>query len=156
MNMTAADVMIRDVVVVTEATPLREVARLFADHRISGVPVVDQAGSLVGVISESDIVRRANSIGGWSPTIVGQIMTRPAVTVPPGEPLSRVCQLMSGRRIHRIVVVEDERILGILTSMEILGAVASHFGAVSAVETGGSDAGGGQQQAWSAATKPTS
>lgn len=127
MDLRAADVMIKDVLTVTEATPLKEVARLFSEERITGAPVVDSEGNLLGVISETDIIRKTNSIGAWSPSTVGQIMTRPAVTVSPDEPLQRVCELMSNRRIHRIVVAEGRKVVGIITTMDILKAIADRL-----------------------------
>ena len=126
MGLTAADVMIRSVVTVTESTSLKEVVRLFSERRITGAPVVNDEGELVGVISESDIVRKSNSIGAWSPDNAGQIATKPAVTIAPGETLQRICELMSNRRIHRVVVAEGKNISGIITTMDILKAIANH------------------------------
>lgn len=126
MALTAADVMIRDVVTVSETTPLKEVARLFAEKRITGAPVVNAQGELIGVISETDIIRKSNSIGAWSPDKAGQVATKPAVTVAPNESLQRVCELMFNRRIHRVVVAEGSSIAGIITTMDILKAIASH------------------------------
>jgi CBS domain-containing protein len=54
-------------------------------------------------------------------------MTRPAVTVSPDETLQRVCEMMHNRRIHRVVVAEGNRIKGILTTMDILRAIATHL-----------------------------
>jgi CBS domain-containing protein len=125
MNLRASDVMVKDVLTVTERMSLKEVTRIFAERKIRGAPVVDDKGNLLGVISETDIMRKTTSIGAWSPSVVGQIMTRPAVTVPPDEPLRRVCELMHNRDIHRVVVAEGGRIAGIITTMDILKAVAS-------------------------------
>lgn len=126
MALTAADVMIRDVVTVSETTPLKEVARLFAEKRITGAPVVNAQDELIGVISETDIIRKSNSIGAWSPDKAGQVATKPAVSVAPNESLQRVCELMYNRRIHRVVVAEGHAIAGIITTMDILKAIATH------------------------------
>lgn len=128
MTLYAADVMIKDVVTVTDATPLKEMATLFRERKITGAPVVDANGDLVGVISETDVIRKTNSIGAWSPANAGQIMTRNAVTVAPTETLQRVCELMYNRRIHRVVVAEGRKICGIITTMDILRAIATHLG----------------------------
>ncbi|MCG3161165.1 MAG: Inosine-5'-monophosphate dehydrogenase [Acidobacteria bacterium] len=127
MTLHASDVMIKDVITVTDSTPLKDVARMFIEKRITGAPVVNADGELVGVISETDIVRKTNNIGAWSPSTAGQIMTKPAVTVAPGETLQRVCEMMYNRRIHRIVVAEGKQIKGILTTMDILRAIATHL-----------------------------
>src|SRR5262245_52441172 len=127
MTLYASDVMVKDVITVTESMPLKDVARMFVEKKITGAPVVNAEGELVGVISETDIIRKTTSIGAWSPSTVGQIMTRPAVTVSPDETLHRVCEMMYNRRIHRVVVAEGNRIKGILTSMDILRAIAMHL-----------------------------
>ena len=125
MSLLASDVMINDVVVVSESTPLKEVAKIFSDRKITGAPVVNPAGELVGVISETDIIRKSTSIGAWSPSTAGQIMTKPPVAVAPDTTLQRVCELMYNRRIHRVVVAEGSQIRGIITTMDILRAIAT-------------------------------
>jgi predicted transcriptional regulator len=124
MTMHASDVMIQDVLTVPESMPLKEVARLLAEKQITGAPVVNAKGEVVGVISETDIIRKSNSIGAWSPSTAGQIMTRPAVAVAPGDTLQRVCELMYNRRIHRVVVADGAQIHGIITTMDILRSIA--------------------------------
>ncbi|HEY7181654.1 MAG TPA: CBS domain-containing protein [Blastocatellia bacterium] len=125
MTLYASDVMVKDVITVAESMLLKDVARMFVEKKITGAPVVNARGELVGVISETDIIRKTTSIGAWSPSTVGQIMTKPAVTVPPGESLQRVCEMMYNRRIHRVVVAEGSQIKGILTTMDILRAIAT-------------------------------
>jgi CBS domain-containing protein len=125
MSLLASDVMINDVVVVTESTPLKEVAKIFAERKITGAPVIDADGELVGVISETDIIRKSTSIGAWSPSTAGQIMTKPPVAVAPETTLQRVCELMFNRRIHRVVVADGPHIKGIITTMDILRAIAT-------------------------------
>ncbi len=127
MTLHASDVMIKDVVTVAETMPLKEITILFKEKKITGAPVVDANGELVGVISETDIIRKTTSIGAWSPSTAGQIMTRNAVTVAPDEALQRVCELMYNRRIHRVVVAEGKQIRGIITTMDILRAIATHL-----------------------------
>lgn len=127
MTLYAADVMVSDVLVVNETTPLKEVAALFKEKKITGVPVVNAAGELRGVVSESDIIRKTNNIGAWSPSTAGQVMTSNAVTVEPTETLQRVCELMYNRRIHRVVVTEGRQIRGIITTMDVLRAIATHL-----------------------------
>src|SRR5262245_56075098 len=124
MTLTASDVMIKDVITVNESTPLKEVARLFGERKITGAPVINEQGKLVGVISETDIIRKTTSIGAWSPSLAGQIMTKPVVTVAPTDTLQRVCELMYNRRIHRVVVAEESTIVGIITTMDILRSIA--------------------------------
>jgi CBS domain-containing protein len=125
LTLYASDVMIKEVLTIKESTPLKEVAKLLSERKITGAPVVNENGDLVGVISETDIIRKTNSIGAWSPSTAGQIMTKPAVTVSPNETLQRICELMYNRSIHRVVVAEDKKIVGIITTMDILRAIAT-------------------------------
>jgi CBS domain-containing protein len=127
MTLYASDVMVKEVITVTESMPLKDVARMFIEKKITGAPVVNAKSELVGVISETDIIRKTTSIGAWSPSTVGQIMTKPAITVSPDETLQRVCEMMYNRRIHRVVVAEGARIKGILTTMDILRAIATNL-----------------------------
>ena len=126
MTLLASDVMVKDVITVNETTLLKDVTKMFGENRITGVPVVNAESELVGVLSETDIIRKTTSIGAWSPKTAGQIMTKPAVTVAPDETLQRVCELMHNRRIHRVVVAEGKQIKGIITTMDILRAIATH------------------------------
>ncbi len=125
MTLYAADVMVSDVLTVREDTPLKEVAALLKERKITGVPVVNAEGELRGVLSESDIVRKTTSIGAWSPNNAGQVMTSNAVTVAPTETLQRVCELMYNRRIHRVIVAEGTQIRGIITTMDVMRAIAT-------------------------------
>ena len=127
MTLHASDVMIKDVITVSESTPLKDVTKMFSERKITGAPVINAKGELVGVISETDIIRKTNNIGAWSPSTAGQIMTKPAVTVAPDETLQRVSEMMYNRRIHRVVVAEGTQIRGILTTMDILRAIATHL-----------------------------
>ncbi|MFN0112478.1 MAG: HPP family protein [Blastocatellia bacterium] len=124
MALRAADVMIKDVITVNEKTLLKDVTKIFAEKHITGAPVVNEAGELVGVISKTDILRKTISIGAWSPSNAGQIMTKPAITVAPEETLQGICELMLERRIHRVVVAEGAKINGIITTMDILRVIA--------------------------------
>lgn len=124
MTLLASDVMVKDVITVNETTLLKDVTKMFSENSITGVPVVNAESQLVGVLSETDIIRKTTSIGAWSPKTAGQIMTKPAVTVAPDETLQRVCELMHNCRIHRVVVAEGKQIKGIITTMDILRAIA--------------------------------
>ena len=125
MTLYASDVMIKDVITISESTSLKDVTKMFAEKQITGAPVVNAQGELTGVISETDIIRKTTSIGTWSPNTAGQIMTKPAVAVALNDTLLCVCELMSNRRIHRVVVAEGSRIVGIITTMDIMRAIAA-------------------------------
>jgi CBS domain-containing protein len=142
--MTIRDVMTQRVVTVQAATPLREVARLLDSGRISGLPVVDEIGAVVGVVSEADFLvkaqgpdavqhRRLSRLLGDSiatrdqlakvnATTAGEAMTSPAITIAPGRRINEAAHLMTSQRVNRLPVVEDGRLVGIVTRSDIVRA----------------------------------
>ena len=141
--MKVVDLMTTRVATVRPETPLKEVARVLAEHRVSGVPVVDAEQRVLGVVSEADFLEReaegslprtswlARMISSddhsamrarLAATTAGAAMSTPAVTVGPGATIKEAAALMSARAINRLPVVEDGRLLGIVTRADILDA----------------------------------
>ena len=143
----AADLMTKEPVTIGADTTMRQLARLFEEHEVSGFPVVNDAGQLVGVVSQTDLIRRCLSpIGDEAPgfffqeiaeqlgeeaelepealIIVADIMTTDVVTAKPQDTLASVSRLMTGGRVHRVVVVDPDNIpVGIITTMDMLKAL---------------------------------
>jgi len=145
-DLTAADVMSRDVVVVPLDMDLRSAAHLLSQARVSGAPVIDRLGRCIGVVSATDFVHWAEDVregarraracvcSDWQvidpselPTdAVAAYMTADPVTAPDTTPLADVARMMLDAHIHRVVIVdENNRPLGIVSSTDILAAVAS-------------------------------
>lgn len=142
--MTVRDVMASPVVTVRRETPLKDVARLLINNGVSGVPVVDDAGSVVGVVSEGDFLvkeqgaaeihhRRLARLFGESSEAraqlekveartAGEAMTSPAITVAPGSAIRDAAALMTRRSVNRLPVVDDGRLVGIVTRADLLRA----------------------------------
>jgi CBS domain-containing protein len=130
-ELTAADLMTIEPIVVSYDALIEEAERLIRDHHVSGLPVVDQDGVLVGVISQTDFVHLADpdvrslirraSVG----IRVGEVMSRPAVTVLLTTTLVEAARLMTQERIHRVVVVDEKgRPLGVLAAMDFVALFA--------------------------------
>ncbi|MFF7678955.1 CBS domain-containing protein [Actinacidiphila glaucinigra] len=133
-------VMTADVVSVREGVPFEDVVALFARHRISGLPVVDDDDKVLGVVSETDLMLRQASrqdgtrrrLPTLSPTgrrnaarararTAGQLMSSPAVTVSAGESIAVAGRTMAEHRVNRLPVVDDEdRLVGIVTRGDLL------------------------------------
>jgi CBS domain-containing protein len=139
--------MTRDPVCVSPSTTIRELGRVFEENEISGVPVVNQLGKVIGLVSKTDLIRacsegtadippaflfevlceqgaddEANEAIPEPLVCVDDFMTEDPVTVPLGEPIASVAKLMFDRRIHRVIVVDEEDMpLGIITSLDLLG-----------------------------------
>lgn len=145
--MKASDVMVREVVTIgTEAT-VQEAAALLLKHRISGVPVVDASGKVVGVVTEGDLLHRAEAgteqRPSWLSLIftsnqslaadyvkshsrkVTDVMTRKVITVPPSTPLHEIATLFEKHGIKRVPVVDAGRLVGIVSRSNLIQAVAA-------------------------------
>lgn len=142
----ARDVMTEEPVCVDPQASIRELARLFEEHEISGAPVVNQSGQLIGIVSKTDLIRRcADGVDDMPPAYLFEIlseqgesedvsevmpeplicvedfMTDDPVTVSPETPVNVIADRMSELGIHRVVVVDKEQIpVGIVTSLDLL------------------------------------
>ncbi|MEU8585848.1 CBS domain-containing protein [Streptomyces sp. NPDC048664] len=137
-------VMTTEVVRARYATPLKEVARLLADHRISGLPVVDTDGKVIGVVSATDLVTRQSEAlatvestrdrGSAEPMprgrarttqpaafTAGRLMTVPPVTVHADATIAQAARTMAERHVERLPVLDEEdRLVGIVTRRDLL------------------------------------
>ncbi len=146
-ELKAKDLMSPDPVCVSPATRMRELARMFEDHEISGVPVVDQSGKVVGIVTKSDLIRRCSEGAEDVPPAylfevlleqegdeaasevipeplicVEDFMTEDPLMVSPELSASAVARLMYDHRVHRVIVADNEKFpIGIITSMDMLG-----------------------------------
>jgi CBS-domain-containing membrane protein len=129
--LTVADLMTLDPVVIGVDAALEDAERLMRDRHISGLPVVDQHGALVGVISQTDVLED----GGPSMALllrrrpsglrVGELMSSPAVTVAMPAPLVEAARLMRDNRIHRVVAVDEHgRPVGVLAASDFVALYA--------------------------------
>ncbi|MGZ6268976.1 MAG: CBS domain-containing protein [Candidatus Limnocylindrales bacterium] len=126
---TVGELMTRDPVVVRADTSLKEAAGLLDQYRISGLPVVDAAGVLVGVLSQTDLVRaRATEHlwTNWPGLAVRHLMTQPALTIAVSASLGEAARLMEERHVHRLVVVADDgrSPIGIVSTTDLVRVMA--------------------------------
>lgn len=140
--MLARDVMKKEVLSISPDHSVSHAARTMLENHISGLPVCDDRGRLVGILSEGDLMRRAElgsvswrDIAGvrtkpesfikghsWR---VGDVMTQPAVTVDEDMPVGGVAELMAAKGIKRIPVMRAEEMVGIISRSDILCAIAA-------------------------------
>jgi CBS domain-containing protein len=154
----AKDVMTTDPVCVRPSTTIRELARVFEENEISGAPVVDQIGTVIGIVSKTDLIRRCSEGAADIPPAylfeilseqghgdeheisevipepllcVQDLMTADPVMVSPEESAVKIAREMFERRIHRVVVVDEEKLpVGMITSLDLLGALSHQAGSV--------------------------
>jgi CBS domain-containing protein len=146
--MNAADIMMRSVVSVTPEATVADAARLMLSHRISGLPVIDRDGGLVGIISEGDMLRRAEIgtlrrrrrwFGFFSAPgrlaqdyaqahagKVADVMTETVVTIGPDAPIEEIVRLMERRHVKRLPIIDPGigagRLVGIVTRADLVRA----------------------------------
>jgi CBS domain-containing protein len=144
--MEARDVMTADVATISPDNGVRQAARLMLRHGVSGLPVIDDRGQLVGVITEGDLMRRSE-LGFGSFTTTGEppassverarayvkanawrvadVMSRDPVVVVEETPLSRVAALMDEHAVKRLPVVRGAALVGVVSRADLLRAVAA-------------------------------
>lgn len=148
MTKTAADVMTHGVLTVDPDWSISELATFLEDHAISGAPVVDAKGAPLGVVSVTDIARRGAVAESSAPEThsfyhhgveravareeaarfrvvddasrVRDIMTPMIFSVDTTAPVEEVADAMTRGRIHRLFVIEDERLVGVISSLDLL------------------------------------
>jgi len=135
--MKAADVMVSAVISVRPNARVEEVASILFANRISAVPVIDEQGELLGIVSEGDLMRRAEagtdrSRSWWLGAEyvkshshkVCDVMTRSVITATPETSLSEIATLLERNRIKRVPIVQNGKVVGIVSRANLLQALA--------------------------------
>jgi CBS domain-containing protein len=130
--MRVAELMQTEVQAVAPDTSLSDAAMTLADAHISGLPVIGRNGSLVGVISTTDILGSEQDVDDqaarrslFETARVRDLMTPQPVTIAPGASIKEAAQLLLSADVHRLFVVEDGRLVGVLSTTDIVQAVAN-------------------------------
>jgi CBS domain-containing protein len=146
------DIMTREVTIVTPNTPVSQIAHLMSKHNIGGVPVVDDEQQVVGVVTELDMIVRNTRFkmpafftildmifymetpGHYQErlehilgTTAEEIMSKPAKTIAPDATIEALAELMVGRRMNPIPVVENNQLVGIVSRSDVVRLMAKEF-----------------------------
>ncbi|MBI5755685.1 MAG: CBS domain-containing protein [Nitrospirae bacterium] len=146
---TAKDIMTKEVVTVTKDITIEGLARLFTRHDISGAPVVDEDGKLIGVVTENDLIKMEQRL--HIPTVINifdaviylgsskkfeedikrmaaakveDIYKKEVVTINEDSPLQEIATIMSEKNIHHLPVVKRGKIVGIVGKRDVVKAIA--------------------------------
>jgi CBS-domain-containing membrane protein len=145
--MRAKHVMTYPVITATPNRTIREIAQILTSHHISAVPIVDETGKLIGLVSEGDLIRRFE-IGtqmrrSWWLSIfttnarlaeeyarahagkVQDVMTQDVISVEPETPLSEIARIFERNRIKRVPVIDEGKLVGIVTRANLVQAIAT-------------------------------
>lgn len=135
------DIMTRDVVSTAPDMTLRDAMELLSERHVSGAPVVD-GGKVVGIFSATDLLAFLADLDDTTPLItfrrrrgrrtpledvtVDEVMTRKVQSLPPDCSVDEAAVLMGERQIHRILVMQGDVLLGIVSTFDVAKAVAEH------------------------------
>jgi CBS domain-containing protein len=155
--MKAANVMVSNVITVGINASIGEVAAVLLNNHISGAPVVNEKGELVGIVSEGDLIRRpeigtAKRHSWWLELIsnkwasateyikshsrkIADVMTRDVITAKPDTPLGDIASMLERNRIKRVPIVEGGKLVGLVSRANILQALASATKKLSSLTT---------------------
>ena len=120
LSMNVNEIMTTDVVIVQDQSAVEDAARLLARHRISGLPVVNQAGALIGMVTEYDLIATQGHT-------VADIMSRSVITVSPDTPVEELTHLLTNQRIRRVPVLDDNRLVGIVSRSDLVKQIAMRW-----------------------------
>ncbi len=145
--MKARDVMVSPVITAKPSNSAKELAQIFTRHGISAVPVVDGAGKIVGIVSEGDLMRRADlgtekRHSWWLAAFINtdtlaaeyieararkasDLMTAPVITASPETPLSEIATLLESNAIKRVPIVSNGQLVGIVSRANLIQAFAA-------------------------------
>ena len=140
LELRAVDLMQRDLITVNVDDPMREIERVLVDAQVSAVPVLDDSGALLGVVSMRDVVSRYadeddpcksdasdSDDEDWRPVgqlCAGDMMATDMLRVGPNTSLGAMARVMVANATHRVLVVENDRLLGLVSTMDVLRAIA--------------------------------
>ncbi|MBW1916456.1 MAG: CBS domain-containing protein [Deltaproteobacteria bacterium] len=145
----ARDIMTRQVITIAPQASVLELARLLADSRISGVPVVDAEGRVIGVATQSDLIDRAKRFdlphvitildahifletpGQFKKKLekllgstVADVMTADPITITGNMPVDEIATLMANKKVHTLPVIEDGKLIGIIGKIDIVRSLS--------------------------------
>ncbi|MEA2039655.1 MAG: CBS domain-containing protein [Thermodesulfobacteriota bacterium] len=143
--LNASDVMTTNVITVTIETSLKDLAGIFYSNHINGAPVVDQEGSIIGIICESDLIRKdqklhiptvvavfdavfylerpkkmEDEIRRINATVVGDLYTKEVITVDEKTLIDEIATIMTEKKIYTIPVMDGDRIVGIIGKADLI------------------------------------
>lgn len=146
---TARDIMTHEVITIKPDAPIRELAEIFIRHNISGVPVVDSDGKVLGIATESDLIfhskrlkvptvltildsfifldspeKMERELRKIAAALVSDIYTSPPVTITPDTPLDEIASLMTEKQIHTLPVLDHtDMMIGIVGKKDIIRTI---------------------------------
>lgn len=144
----AKDIMTKDVIIVKPSTTIEDLAQTLIKRQISGTPVVDEDGNLIGIVTENDLIgknkrlhiptilrlfdafiplgtsRLEEEIKKMAASTVGEICTRDLVTVNEDTPMEDIATIMTEKKIHLLPVLQEGRLVGIIGKKDLIKGIS--------------------------------
>jgi CBS domain-containing protein len=124
---TVSDIMSTSVRTIHPDITVCDLEEIFVTHKISGGPVIDNSGKLVGFVSKSDVTRFDSSGDDPNYTSVHEIASPVVIIISPEATIEEAAQTMLEKEVHHLVVIEGEELVGILSSLDFVKFIASSF-----------------------------
>ncbi|MDX9714745.1 MAG: CBS domain-containing protein [Dissulfurispiraceae bacterium] len=145
----ASDIMTKDVIVVKSSTTVNDFANILINNKISGAPVVDDNGNIMGIVTENDLIEQnkrfhiptvirifdafitlnqpavEQQIKKMTAATVADICSHEIISVGEDAPLDEIASIMSEKKVHHIPVVKDKKIVGIIGKIDIIKGISS-------------------------------
>lgn len=118
--MFASDIMTRKVCTIHPEASAKEAAQILSRHHISGLPVVNANGKIIGMVTEADIISKVHRDG----LLVSDIMSNEVISVTEDTPVGDIAMMLTERKIKRVPVVSGDKLVGIVSRADIVHAVA--------------------------------
>lgn len=119
----AKDIMTKNVISVRRGTPVREALQLMLVHQISGVPVVKEDMTLVGIVTEKDLLQLLHGPQGTRGRTVKEFMTQPAVHFEADESLEEICKCLDDVTFRRVPVTKGGKVVGIVSRPDVIRCI---------------------------------
>lgn len=143
MQFYVKDIMSTDVITINKSDTLKDVIKTFVMSSITGAPVVDNDETIIGVISDSDILQRECSHSFYQPPLMkefeefthsedsymnkpaSRLMSKDLYTIEPDDSVSVMAKKMYDKKVHRLLVTEYEKLIGVVTTYDLLKLIAT-------------------------------
>jgi CBS domain-containing protein len=133
------DVMTKDVICTKKDTPIIEALKLMVKNNVTGIPIVEDDRTLVGILSEQDVLRLFHTFDEEKDRTVSEFMTQPAIHFDQEERLLDVCYCLRDNSIRRVPVTRDGRVVGVISRSDIIKCIL-HFCEQSEMQPAGESA----------------
>ena len=119
----AKDIMTKQVICIKKDTPIFEAIRMMADNNITGIPVIENDRTLVGILSEQDVMRLFHTYDDEKDRTVNDFMTQPAIHFEEHELLLDICYCLRDNSIRRVPITSNGKVTGVISRSDILKCI---------------------------------